>query len=199
VPSQIQYIGSALSNFQGQKSSQSYLRWYWGYVDNAMRVIRRIWSLIQSTSPGLCYVNCVPSQMQCIYSLQFSRPKSIRTYLRCCWGYVDKSMRVILRNWSLIPNTLSGLPYVNSVPSQIQYICSAFSNLQGQKSCQMYLRCYWGYVDNAMRVIRRIWSLIQSTWRGWCYVNCVPSQIQYIRSAFSNFQGQKSSRTYLRC
>jgi hypothetical protein len=149
-----------------------------------MSVILHIWSLIQRTTSGLRFVNSVTSQIQYICSAfsNFQGQKSNRTYLRRYWGCADNLMRVILRNWSLIPNTLSGLPYVNSVPSQIQYICSAFSNLQGQKSNQMYLRCYWGYVDNAMRVIRRIWSLIQSTSRGLCYVNCVHSQMQCIYS-----------------
>jgi hypothetical protein len=145
-----------------------------------MRVIRCIWSIMQNTSSGLRYVNCIPSQMQCICTAisNFQGQKSNRTYLRCYWGYAGNSIRVIRRIWSLIHSTSSDLRYNNRLPCQVQYIGCAFSNFQSQKSNRTYLRCYWCYVDNLMRVIRRIWSLIQSTASGLCYVNCGTSQMQ---------------------
>jgi glutamate formiminotransferase len=148
-------------NFQGQSSNRTHFRRYWGYVDNSMRVTLRIWSLIQSTSSGLHYINCVPSQLQCNYIFQFQGQWCNRTFLRCYWVYVDNSMRVTLRIWSLIQSTSSGLHYINCVPSQLQ--CNYIFQFQGQWSNRTCLRCYWVYVDNSMRVILRIWSVIRRT------------------------------------
>jgi hypothetical protein len=178
VPSQLQYICNAFSNYRVKKSNRTYLRCYWGYVEYSLSVIPRIWIIIQSTSFGLRYVNCVPSQMQCIYSLQFPRPKIWSNVSPLLWVYVGNSMRAIRRIWSLLQNTSSGLSYVNSVPSQLQYICNAFSNYQVKKSNRTDLLCYWGYVENSMRIILHIWSVTQNTSSGLRYVNCVPSQMQ---------------------
>jgi hypothetical protein len=46
--------------------------------------------------------------------------KSNRTYLPCCWGYVDYSMFVILRICCFVQGTSSSFCYVNRVPGQIQ-------------------------------------------------------------------------------
>jgi hypothetical protein len=86
--------------FQGQRSNRTYFRCYWVYVDNSMRVILRIWSVIRRTSYDLRFVYCVPSQMQCNYIFQFQGQRSNRTSCRCYWVYVDNSMRIILRIWS---------------------------------------------------------------------------------------------------
>jgi hypothetical protein len=42
-------------------------------------------------------------------------------YLRCDWWIIDKSMRVIHHICYQIQSTISGLRYVKSGPSQIQY------------------------------------------------------------------------------
>jgi hypothetical protein len=188
-------------NFRGQKSNRTYLRCCWGYVDYSMFVILRICCFIQRTSSAERYVNRVPCQIQCIHHefFNFRGQKSNRTYLRCCWGYVDYSMFVILRICSFIQRTSSGLRYVNRVPCQIQGIHYELFNFRGQKSNRTYLRCCWGYVDYSMFVILRICSFIQRTSSGLRYVNRVPCQIQGIHYELFNFRGQESNRTYLRC
>jgi hypothetical protein len=42
-------------------------------------------------------------------------------YLRCDWWYIDKMLRVIHHVCCQIQSTISGLRYVKSGPSQIQY------------------------------------------------------------------------------
>jgi hypothetical protein len=153
-----------------------HFRHYWGYADNSMRVTLRIWSLIQSTSSGLHYINCVPVKCNAITFFNFQGQRSNRTYFRCFWVYVVNSMRVILRIWSVIRRTSCDLRIVNCIPSQIQ--CSYIFQFQGQWSNLTCLRCYWVYVDNPMRVILRIWSVTHSTSSGCHYINCVPSQMQ---------------------
>jgi acyl-ACP thioesterase len=141
-----------------------------------VRDIHRIWSVIRRTACDLRFVNCVPSQIQCNYIFQFQGQRSNRTYFRCYWVYVDNSMRVILRIWSVIRRTACDLRFVNCVPSQIQ--CNYIFQFQGQRSNRTYFRYYWVYVDNSMRVILRIWSVIRRTSCDLRFVNCVPSQIQ---------------------
>jgi hypothetical protein len=46
----------------------TYLRLYWRYLDNSMRVILQSWCQIQRTSSSLRYVNCGPDHIQWIYS-----------------------------------------------------------------------------------------------------------------------------------
>jgi hypothetical protein len=130
-----------------------------------MFVILRICCIIQCTSSGLCYVNRVPCQIQCICTAisNFQDHNSNRTYLACYWGYVDYSMFVILRICCFMQRTSSGLLYVNRVPCQIQCIHHEFFNFRGQKSNRTYLPCCWGYVDYSMFVIHRISCFIQRT------------------------------------
>jgi hypothetical protein len=201
VPGQIQCIHHQFFNFRDQKSNRTYLPCCRGYIDYSMFVILRICCFIQRTSSSLCYVNRVPRQIQCIHHefLNFRGQKSNRSYLPCCWGYVDYSMFVILRICCLIQGTSSSFCYVNRVPCQIQCIHHEFFNFRGQKSNRSYLPCYWGYVDYSMFVILRICCFIQRTSSCFCYINRVPGQIQCIHHEFFNFRGQKSNRTYLPC
>jgi hypothetical protein len=46
----------------------TYLRCYWKYLDNSMRVILQTCCQIQRTSSSLCYVNCGPGHIQSTYS-----------------------------------------------------------------------------------------------------------------------------------
>jgi hypothetical protein len=129
-------------NFQGQRSNRMHFRHYWGYADNSMRVTLRIWSLIQSISSGLHYINCVPVKCNAITFFNFQGQRSNRMLFRHYWGYADNSMRVTLRIWSLIQSTSSRLHYINCVPVN----CNAITvfNFQGQKSNRTYFRCYLG-------------------------------------------------------
>jgi branched-subunit amino acid transport protein AzlD len=201
VPGQIQCIHHEFFNFRDQKSNPTYLPCYRGYVDYSMFVVLRICSLIQRTSSGLRYVIRVPRQIQCICTAisNFQDHNSSRTYLPCCWGYVEYSMFVILRIWSFIQRTSSSFCYVNRFPRQIQCIHHEFFNSRDQKSNRTYLLCYWGYVVYSMIVILRNCCFIQGTSSSFCYVNRVPCQIQCIHHEFFNFRGQKFNRTHLPC
>jgi hypothetical protein len=48
-----------------------YLRYYWRYLDNSMRVILKTWWQKQRTSSGFRYVNCAPVHIQSIYSCAY--------------------------------------------------------------------------------------------------------------------------------
>jgi hypothetical protein len=50
----------------------TYLRLYWRYLDNSMRVILQSWCQIQRTSTSLRYLNSGPGHMQCNYSCAYS-------------------------------------------------------------------------------------------------------------------------------
>jgi hypothetical protein len=117
-------------------------------------------------------------KIQCFHHefFNFRGQKSNRTYLPCCWGYVDYSMFLILRNYCFIQPTSSGLRYVNRVPGQIQCIHHEFFNFGDHKYNRTYLPCYWGYVDCSMFVILRICYFIQRTSSGLGYVNRVPGK-----------------------
>jgi hypothetical protein len=137
--------------------------------------------------------------MHSSWIFNFRGQKSNRTYLPCCWGYVDYSMFVILRIYCVIQRTSSSFCYVNRVPCQIQCIHHEFLNFRGRKSNRTYLHCCWGYVDYSMFVILPNYCFIQRTSSSFCYVIRVPGQIQCIHHEFFNFRGQKSNRTYLHC
>jgi hypothetical protein len=50
----------------------TYLRCYWGYLDNSMLVILQTWCQIQRTSSSLRCANCGPGHIQCSYSSAYS-------------------------------------------------------------------------------------------------------------------------------
>jgi hypothetical protein len=98
------------------------------------------------------------------------------TCLRRYWRYVDNSMRVILKiggkcsahppayaMWTVVPD-------IYNVISAPHIYTSLFS--------WTYLRCYWRYVDNSIRVILQAWYQIQLKSSSLRYVNCGPDHIQ---------------------
>jgi hypothetical protein len=108
--------------------------------------------------------------------LHFQGQRSSRTYFRCFWVYVVNSMRVILRNRSVIRRTSCDCAVLTESPVKCNAI--TFFNFQGQRSNRTHFRRCWGYVDNTKRVTLRIWSLIQSTPCALRFVNCVARQMQ---------------------
>jgi hypothetical protein len=99
-PGHIQYNYSR--GIQASIFSWSYLRCYWRYLENSMRVILQTWCLILRTSSGLPYVDCGPGHMQCNYSSGIQASIFKWTYLSCYSIYVDNSMSVILQIWCQI-------------------------------------------------------------------------------------------------
>jgi hypothetical protein len=83
------------------------------------------------------------------------------TYLRCYWRYADIWMRVILQTWCQIQRTSSGIPYVECRLVHIQ--CNYSTDIQTLIFSWWYLRCYWRYHDNCMRVIPQSWCQMQHT------------------------------------
>jgi hypothetical protein len=55
-------------HIQSSVFNWTYLRSYWRYLDDSMRVILQIWWQIQRTPSSLRYVNCGPVHIQSIYS-----------------------------------------------------------------------------------------------------------------------------------
>jgi hypothetical protein len=108
------------------------------------------------------------------------------TYLRCSWRYLDNSTSNILQDWCQIQVTYSSLSYVYCGPD-ISNITTV-PHIQDSIFNWTYLRCYWRYLDNSVRVILQSWCPIQRTFSGLRYVNCGPGYIQYIySSAHSEF------------
>jgi hypothetical protein len=92
---------SAISALHIQASifKWTYLRWYWRYVDNSMRLVLQslcqipvyaIWTEV----PNIYNVLTAPHIQDSIFNW---------TYLRCYWRYVDNSMRLVLLSLCQIP------------------------------------------------------------------------------------------------
>jgi hypothetical protein len=108
------------------------------------------------------------------------------SYLRCYGRCHINSMRVILHTWCQIQRTSSSIRHAICCPGHIQ--CNYSRGIQASIFSWSYLRCYWRYLENSMRVILQSWCLIQRTHSGLRYMNCVPGHIQCISSSiYSDF------------
>jgi hypothetical protein len=77
----------------------TYLRWYWRYVENSMRLILQTWCQLQRIYSSFRYVNCGPEIYNAI-TVSYNQASIFSlTYLRCYWRYRDNSMLVILQTW----------------------------------------------------------------------------------------------------
>jgi hypothetical protein len=148
------------------------LRWYWRYVDNAMRVTLQTWCQMQRTPSSLRYVYCgrdiynvttVPHIQATIFNW---------TYLRRYWRYLENSMSVTLQIWCQIQCTSSSSRYVNYRRGHIQCIYSSANwgfNIQRNISallldiCRHFgARCTANLVTNTAHIpqfmLRELWS-----------------------------------------
>jgi hypothetical protein len=98
----------------------TYLRCYWRYLDNSVRVILQTWCQIQRTSPDLRYMICGPGHIQCIYSSSYSGHNIQLNVSALILEISRKSMRVIMQIWCHILRTPSSLSYVNEWSRDIQ-------------------------------------------------------------------------------
>jgi hypothetical protein len=103
----------------------TYLRRYWRYLDNSMRVTLPTWCQIQPTSSNLRYVNCGPEIYNAISVPHMQASIFNWMYLCCYRGYIDNSMCVILQTWCQVQRTPSSLRYLNCGPWHIQCIFSS--------------------------------------------------------------------------
>jgi hypothetical protein len=103
----------------------TYLRCYWTYHVNSMRVILQTWCQIQRTSSGLRYVNYGPNIYNAFTAPHIQAWIFDWTYLRWCWRYADICIRVILQILCQIQSPTAGLRYVNCGPGHIQCIYSS--------------------------------------------------------------------------
>jgi hypothetical protein len=110
-----------------------YLRWYWWYDDNPMRVILQTWCQYSAQPPVYAMCTLVPDIYNVITAPHIQTSIFNCTYLRCYRGYVDNSMWVILQSWCQIQRKTTSLHNVNSGPGHIKCIyCSAYSDLNIQ-------------------------------------------------------------------
>jgi hypothetical protein len=71
------------------------------------------------------------------------------------------------------------------------YIVITAPHIQASLFNWMYLRCYWRYLVNSMRVILQTWCQMQRTCFSLCYMNCGPGHIQCnCSTAYSGFNIQ---------
>jgi hypothetical protein len=165
----------------------TYLRCYWRYLDNSMRVILQTLSQIQRISYRLRNVNCSPGYIQGIYSsvylcfniqLQVSAPaiggiSTIQCALYCKLWAKYSAYPTVYAMWTVVP--------------AIYKVFTAPLTEASIFSCR-YHRCYCRYHINSMRVILQSWCQLQRTCFILRYMICSTGQIQSIyRSAYLCF------------
>jgi hypothetical protein len=117
-----------------------YLRWYWWYNDNLMRVILQTWCQYSAQPPVYAMCTLVPDLYNVITAPHIQSSIFNWTYLRCHWRYIDNSMCVILQAWCQIQRTSSSLRNVNCGPGHIQCIYSAaYSGINIQLNVSAWL------------------------------------------------------------
>jgi hypothetical protein len=98
-------------------------------------------------------------------------------------------MSAILQIWCQIYRTFSVLRYVNSSPEI--YNAITVPHIMASIFKWTYLRCYWWYLVNSMRVMLQTRCQIQRTTTSLRNVNCGPGHIKCIySSAYSGWNIQ---------
>jgi hypothetical protein len=134
---------------------------YWKYHDNSMRLILIIWCQIQRTSSSLRYVNCGAEIYNAITAPPIQASIYKWKYLLWYWIYIDNSMCVIWHTWCQHTAHQSVYAVWTVVPDIYNVVTSP--HIQASVSNRTYLRCYWRYIENSMRLILQTWCQIQRT------------------------------------
>jgi hypothetical protein len=147
-----------------------------------IRVILQTGYHILHTSFSLRYVNSAPGHIQCSCSsaytgsnnqlnvsallLQISR--KIRRALYRKFGAEYRAHPLLYAMWTVVPD-----------------ICSVITAPHIQVSIfnWTHRRCYWRYLENAMRVLLQTWCQISRTSSSLRNLNCGPDHIQYNNSS----------------
>jgi hypothetical protein len=170
------YCATTAPHIQESIYNCTYLRCYTRYVDNSARVILQPCSqycaqppvyAMRTVVPDIFNVSTVPHILASIYNWTY-----LRRYLR----YVDNWMRLILQTWC----QYSAQPPVYAMWTVVPDIYNVFTapHIQDSIFSWMYLRCFWRYVDNSMRLILQTLCQIQRTSSSLRYLTCGPGHIQ---------------------
>jgi hypothetical protein len=93
---------------------------------------------------------------------------SIQCALYCKLGAKYSTHRSVYAMWTVVPDIYNEVTDPNIQTSIFNWT---------------YLRCYYRYHDNSMRVILQTWCPMQRTSRSLRYVNCGPGNIQFIHNS----------------
>jgi hypothetical protein len=170
----------------------TYLRWYWRYVGNSLRLA------LQSLCQIPVYViwNVVPNIYNVLTAPHNQASIFIWTYLRCYWTYVDNSASIILQTWS----NYSAHPPVYAIWTVVPELYNVLTipHIQAPIFNWTYLRCHWTYIENSMRLIQQALCQIQRISFRLRYVKCGPGHIQCnFRSTHSGFNIQMNVSTLI--
>jgi hypothetical protein len=155
----------------------TYLRPYWWYVGNSMRVILHICSQIQPKSSSLRYVKSGPGQIQynyfswySVFNIQLNgSPLQLVVYrlIDACYTphLLPNKARVLLCTLYQLWSRTNKI-YLHFLIFRLQY------------SIERITSSDWWFIDKSMRVILHIRIQIQATISGFHYLNFGPGQIQ---------------------
>jgi hypothetical protein len=155
----------------------TYLRCCCTYHDNSMRVILQTCCQIQRTSSSLCYVNCGPGHIQCIYSSADSGINirlNLSALLLEIIGHVDARYTA-----NLVPNTVHILRYtlcelwsrtytmhlqhrIFSLQYSSQRICAAIG---GISAIQCALYCKLGAKYSPHPPVSATWPVVPAIYK----------------------------------
>jgi hypothetical protein len=137
-----------------------------------MRLILQTWCQMQRIYSSLRYVNCGPEIYNAI-TVSYNQASIFNLTVLCChWRCLDNSTRVILQTWW----QYSAQPPVYAMWIVLPAICYVVTALYIQALIfnWTYLRWYWRYVENSMRLILQTWCQMQRIYSSLRYVNCGP-------------------------
>jgi hypothetical protein len=150
----------------------TYLRYYWRYLDNSLRVIQQTWCQIHCTSSGLRYVNYGPGHIQCIYSSIYS-DFNIHLNVSALLLYISRQFNA-RHTAFLVPNTAHILQFMQcdlwsrlytkyfqhrifSLQYSCERICAAIGNIS---TIQCSLNCKLGDKYSAHYTVYAMWSVV---------------------------------------
>jgi hypothetical protein len=170
VPTLISVITAA--HIHASIFNRTYLRWYWRYINNSMRLVLQ--TLCQILQIKLCELWSRPYTVQLqlnIFMLQYSTERicadigDISTIQ--CPLYCKRCAK-----YSAHPPDYAAW---TAVPALISVITAA--HIHASIFNRTYLRWYWRYIDNSMRLVLPTLCQIQRTSSRLSYVNCGPGHI----------------------
>jgi hypothetical protein len=137
----------------------TYLGWYWRYVENSMRLIPQTWCQMLRIYSSLRYVNCGPGHIQCSYISAYSGFSMLQNVSALMLMISRQCNMRYTANWE--PSTAHILQFTlcELVVPAIYSIVTA-PHIQASIFSRRYLRCYWRYHDNSMRVILKTWCQV---------------------------------------
>jgi hypothetical protein len=214
-------------NIQAPIFNWTYLRCYWRYGDNSMRVVLQTWCHIQRTSSSLRHVNCGPGHIQSTYSsasicfnirwnvsallLQISR----ECYARYTANLVPNTAHIL----QFTPCELWSWPYTKYLQRRmfrIEYstvgicaaivditsiLCSLYCNLFAKCSAHHLAFAMWTVVPHIYKVFTapHIYaSIFEATYLR-CYWRYHDNSMCVVLQTWCQIQRTSSSLRYVNC